>query len=144
VRFGARDYDAEVGRWTAKDPIGFEGGDSLLYGYVLGDPVNSFDPRGRWIPSNWWSFGGLGTTIRLPRPLTPVLGPAAAAAAAAALAILLCEAIEESGIRMKCSFYDSKPFPGSDLQMCYYQCPNGYIPPPQVGKTCKDHIWVWK
>jgi RHS repeat-associated protein len=46
VRFGARDYDPENGRWTAKDPIGFAGGDSNVYGYVLGDPVNSFDPRG--------------------------------------------------------------------------------------------------
>jgi len=26
VRFGARDYDPAVGRWTAKDPIRFEGG----------------------------------------------------------------------------------------------------------------------
>jgi RHS repeat-associated protein len=46
VRFGARDYDAETGRWTAKDPIGFGGGDSNLYGYVVGDPVNLFDPFG--------------------------------------------------------------------------------------------------
>ena len=41
----ARDYDAEVGRWTSKDPIGFEGGDTNLYGYVLSDPVNLLDPR---------------------------------------------------------------------------------------------------
>lgn len=35
VRSGERDYDPEVGRWTAKDPIGFRGGDTNLYGYVL-------------------------------------------------------------------------------------------------------------
>jgi RHS repeat-associated protein len=46
VRFGARDYDPETGRWTAKDPIGFAGGDPNLYGYVLGDPVNLVDPSG--------------------------------------------------------------------------------------------------
>ena len=47
TRFGYRDYDAYVGKWTAKDPIGFSGGDSNLYGYVLGDPVNLVDPDGR-------------------------------------------------------------------------------------------------
>jgi RHS repeat-associated protein len=31
VRFGARDYEAETGRWTAKDPVGFAGGDPSLY-----------------------------------------------------------------------------------------------------------------
>jgi RHS repeat-associated protein len=46
VRFGARDYDPRIGRWTAKDPIGFAGGDTLLYGYVGGDPVNWVDPTG--------------------------------------------------------------------------------------------------
>ncbi len=46
VRFGARDYDAITGRWTAKDPIRFAGGDSNLFGYVAGDPVNFVDPSG--------------------------------------------------------------------------------------------------
>ncbi len=46
VRFGARDYDPDVGRWTAVDPILFAGGDTNLYGYVLNDPVNSLDLEG--------------------------------------------------------------------------------------------------
>jgi len=46
LRFGARDYSAAVGRWTAKDPILFQGGDLNLYGYVLNDPVNEFDFSG--------------------------------------------------------------------------------------------------
>ena len=46
VRFGYRDYDPNIGRWTAKDPIDFAGGDVNLYGYVLNDPVNWVDPTG--------------------------------------------------------------------------------------------------
>jgi len=46
VRFGARDYDPEIGRWTVKDPIRFVGGDSNLFGYVLNDPINGIDPFG--------------------------------------------------------------------------------------------------
>ena len=46
VRFGARDYDPHVGRWLSKDPIGFAGGDTNLYGYVIQDPVNWVDPSG--------------------------------------------------------------------------------------------------
>jgi RHS repeat-associated protein len=51
TRFGARDYDAETGRWTAKDPIRFAGGDTNLYGYVLNDPVNWVDPTGLFLDS---------------------------------------------------------------------------------------------
>lgn len=46
IRFGARDYDPEIGRWTSKDPILFAGGTSNLYEYALNDPVNIVDPDG--------------------------------------------------------------------------------------------------
>jgi len=46
LRFGARDYNSTIGRWTAKDPIRFKGGDTNLYGYVLNDPVNLVDSLG--------------------------------------------------------------------------------------------------
>jgi RHS repeat-associated protein len=46
VRFGVRDYDAYTGRWTAKDPIGFIGSDTNLYGYSLNDPLNINDAHG--------------------------------------------------------------------------------------------------
>ena len=46
TRFGYRDYDASTGKWIAKDPIGFDGGDTNLYGYMLGDPVGFVDPSG--------------------------------------------------------------------------------------------------
>lgn len=46
TRFGARDYDAETGRWTAKDPIRFGGRTANLYEYGFADPVNLIDPDG--------------------------------------------------------------------------------------------------
>jgi len=47
TRFGARDYDAETGRFTAKDPIMFAGLSANLYAYALDDPVNLIDSDGR-------------------------------------------------------------------------------------------------
>jgi len=57
TRFGYRDYDAYTGKWTAKDPIDFGGGDSNLYGYVLGDPVGGFDPSGLVDVNSGGGFG---------------------------------------------------------------------------------------
>jgi RHS repeat-associated protein len=46
VHFGAREYDASIGRWISKDPIGFDGGQANLFVYVGNDPVNTSDPSG--------------------------------------------------------------------------------------------------
>jgi RHS repeat-associated protein len=56
VRFGARDYDPQVGRWLSNDPLGFDGGQTNLYVYVGNDPVNYTDPTGR-LP--WFISGPL-------------------------------------------------------------------------------------
>lgn len=84
TRFGARDYDAEVGRWTSKDPIRFAGGDSNLFGYVSNDPVNNFDPEGKWRKmvgkigsiAGYISTGAAVLTAFCP-PCAPVTGPVA-------------------------------------------------------------------
>ncbi|OQX04117.1 MAG: hypothetical protein BWK80_54260 [Desulfobacteraceae bacterium IS3] len=52
VRFDRRDSCPETGRWTAKDPILFAGGDTDIYGYCLNDPVNRTDPPGLGGPAD--------------------------------------------------------------------------------------------
>jgi RHS repeat-associated protein len=47
VRFGYRDYDANVGVRTAKDPIGFGGDDLILYIYCTSNPIINFDADGK-------------------------------------------------------------------------------------------------
>ncbi len=46
VRFGARDYDPETGRWTGRDGALWKAGTNM-YGYSRADPVNWRDPDGR-------------------------------------------------------------------------------------------------
>jgi RHS repeat-associated protein len=46
TRFGARDYDPVTGRFTAPDPILFDGGQTNLYAYALNNPVSNTDPTG--------------------------------------------------------------------------------------------------
>ncbi|MCC8193897.1 MAG: RHS repeat-associated core domain-containing protein [Deltaproteobacteria bacterium] len=46
VRFGYRDYDPVVGRFTSPDPLGDTGGDHDVYDYCVDDPVSLVDPEG--------------------------------------------------------------------------------------------------
>jgi len=46
TKFGARWYDPETGRWTSKEPLGFEGAMNF-YSYCDGDPVNFVDVNGK-------------------------------------------------------------------------------------------------
>jgi RHS repeat-associated protein len=65
LRFGYRDYDPQIGRWTARDPIGFAGGDTNLYGYVASDLVNFVDPTGKILAqvAQVAQAVGLGVTV---------------------------------------------------------------------------------
>ena len=53
VRFGFRDYHPLVGRFTAKDPVGYTGGDNDLWDYCVDDPVSCSDPLGLWTQENF-------------------------------------------------------------------------------------------
>lgn len=107
VRFGARDYDAETGRWTAKDPILFGGGDTNLYGYVLNDPVNLTDVSGLVIacrencPSTWetlvWSGGMLMAPVTVAVPVAEAAAGAAETAIQFVLNLLIVGVAAEEG-----------------------------------------------
>ncbi len=62
VRFGFRDYDPAAGRWTARDPVLFQGGQTNLYVYVANNPISLHDPTGLFCVggSAYVKFGGGG------------------------------------------------------------------------------------
>ncbi|MDE2179976.1 MAG: RHS repeat-associated core domain-containing protein [candidate division NC10 bacterium] len=73
VRFGARDYDAETGRWTTKDPIRFASGDTNMYAYVRNDPANRMDPLGLyWFRQSWQTDFVVGRERSLVEPGDPI------------------------------------------------------------------------
>lgn len=46
VRLGSRDYDPVTRRFTAPDPIGYDGGQTNLYAFAHNDPLDRADPDG--------------------------------------------------------------------------------------------------
>ena len=95
VRFGARDYDAEVGRWTAKDPIRYGGGVNL-YEYGLNNPLSFIDASGK-IPCDAAVAGagiGVGLIAGVALLKNPYAGLAAGAIVGAlgyGVGVLLCK-----------------------------------------------------
>jgi RHS repeat-associated protein len=66
TRFGARDYDAQAGRWTTRDPVLFAAYQTNLYAYVGNDPLNQKDPTGRGVRVCWGSL----LTIKTPKTMS--------------------------------------------------------------------------
>jgi RHS repeat-associated protein len=52
-----RAYHSEIGRWLSEDPIGFDGGNANLYGYVHNGPSNGVDPSGLVDNTSPWQLG---------------------------------------------------------------------------------------
>jgi RHS repeat-associated protein len=106
VRFGARDYDPETGRWMSKDPLLFGGGDTNLYGYVLQDPINNIDATGK---------GPLRGILTVPN-------------------ILIGGTIAVVGANPIVNYFFPPPPPGSSPQNPLTIVPNG--PPPASPNQC--------
>jgi len=95
VRFGARDYEPIVGRWTARDPVRFAGGENV-FSSSGGDPVNFTDGNGLFemSPDRHGSGGGVTPVPRGSPGGGAGAGAAAGAGAGAAAGLwALCEAI---------------------------------------------------
>jgi len=81
-KFGTRSYDPKVQRWTQQDPVG----STNRYEYVGGNPIDNWDPSGRWLDGIAAAAGvvGAGVGVAALFVTLPVwVGPVAAVAGVA-------------------------------------------------------------
>jgi RHS repeat-associated protein len=127
TRFGARDYNPETGRWTAKDNLLFGGGDTNLYVYSHNDPIDLIDPDGN---------DAIGVLIGIGVGAGGIATGGAALAAAAAIG---------GGIIVYCAITDSctRPWPwfGDPPAAPSATCPNA-LPMAKGGKQEIENEYV--
>ena len=82
VRFGWRDYNPSVGRFTAPGPARDMRGDDDLYDYCVDDPVSCADPAGLF-----WFFPALYSALVTAAEASPLLFGAAGATGALGLGL---------------------------------------------------------
>ena len=63
VRFGFRDYEPATGRWTARDPLLFGGGQFNLYAYANANPLEFRDPSGLFC-IGYSTYAGYGAGVK--------------------------------------------------------------------------------
>jgi RHS repeat-associated protein len=142
VHFGAREYEAETGRWTTKDPIGFSRGNSNLYGYVLNDPVNLVDPEGTGAgninngPRNPFGSPGYNPYRSFPTPPEPPPGffslsvrytgelSTGTVAACAAVAFAVGYIVGDVLLDLAAPFRNGRPVPDIDAIINYDEYPD--------------------
>ncbi len=70
VHLGHREYDARIGRWMTRDPLGLANGSTNAYAYVGGDPVNRVDPTGLDGEDLIPDAGGFSVSVSTVNPIT--------------------------------------------------------------------------
>jgi RHS repeat-associated protein len=126
VRFGARDYDAEVGRWIAKDLMLLAGGSFGLYEYAAGDPINLTDV-----------FGLQEEALPWPKPKPPPKPPKPPT---------ICELCRDEWLNCDSNCRGAYPIPPSSRPSSCSERPKPMpkpkpLPPEEKLKECRDRCW---